>query len=286
MTTLTGVAESIAPTGTKLHGEIVAWNIEGVKVRYADLLAALHACGLEPNVARELLPRHAFARACKKLETNRIIRLVSEDEDTLSFQFTAERKEDDRFEYTFETLLKLAKKTGKVSGELPGLVTHAQELVNEAIAVRTGGDVPRVVQKLFERKADLFSIRPAGGAYFVPQRHAEFLAAIQRFLGAVGGQMWRFPVPAGTPHGDRSVKEAVEHGLYDLIEEHRKAVAEFTADTRESTLARAAEKIRDTRFKILAYAEYLGAAKDGLMEQLGQATEELRKKLKELGSAA
>src|SRR5262249_46238451 len=138
MTTLTSVAESIAPVGTKLHGEIVCWNIEGIKVRFADLLGALHACGLEPAVARELLPRHAFARACKRLETNRIIRMVNETEDELHFQFTEERKEADRFEYTFETTLRLAKKTGKVSGTLPGLVTHAQELVNEAIAVRTG----------------------------------------------------------------------------------------------------------------------------------------------------
>lgn len=286
MTTITTVAESIAPVGTKLHGEIVCWNIEGVKVRYADLLSALHECGLDGGVARELLPRHAFARACKKLETNRIIRMVNETEDELHFQFTAERKEDDRYEYTFETMLKLLKKTGKVTGEMPGLVTHAQELLNEAISVRTGGDITRVVQKLFERKADLFPIRPQGGAYFVPQTHADFLAAIQRFLGIVGGQMWRFPVPAGTPHGDASVKDAVEKGLGELIEEHRKAVAEFSTDTRESTLERAAEKIRNTKFKIQAYAEYLGAAKEGLMEQLAEAQEELRKKITELGAAA
>ena len=94
------------------------------------------------------------------------------------------------------------------------------------------------------------------------------------------------PVPAGTPHGDRSVKEAVENGLHDLIEEHRKAVAEFTTDTRESTVERAAERIRQTRFKVQAYAEYLGAAKEGLLGQLADAQDELRKKVAELGTAA
>jgi hypothetical protein len=33
--------------------------------------------------------------------------------------------------------------------------------------------------------------------------------------------MNRFPVPAGTTHGDRSVQEAVASGLAALIEDHR-----------------------------------------------------------------
>src|SRR5262249_21349689 len=147
--------------------------------------------------------------------------------------------------------------TGKVSCALPGLATLAQELLDRCIEARTGGDVTRTVQRLFERQADLFAIRDKGGCYFVPQEHARFVDQVQCFLGKLNGKMNRCPVPAGTPHGDRSVKDAVASGIAALIEEHRKAVADFGADTRESTLERAAERIRLTRHKVDAYAVYL-----------------------------
>ncbi|MGC4051931.1 MAG: hypothetical protein QM757_21525 [Paludibaculum sp.] len=53
--------------GTRLLGEVIAWTCPGVAVRHADLVAALADAGLDPAVARELAPRHAFTRACKRL---------------------------------------------------------------------------------------------------------------------------------------------------------------------------------------------------------------------------
>src|SRR5262249_42560817 len=147
-------------------GEIITWACAGVAVRHLDLVHALRDSGLDEGVARELAPRHAFSRACKKLAQARIIRQVGEDESVITFQFTAERKEDDRFCYELETLLTLDKATGKVSCPLPGLATLAQEELDRCIAARTGADVTRLIQKLFERRADLFPIRPQGGCYF------------------------------------------------------------------------------------------------------------------------
>src|SRR5262249_27657725 len=160
---------------------------------------------------------------------------------------TSERREGNRFTYELETLLTLEKATGRVSCELPGLATLAQELLDDALEARTGGDVTRLVQRLFERQADLFPIRDKGGAYFVPQEHQALVDKVQSFLGKLNGKLNRFPVPAGTPHGDASVKDAVAGGIANLIEEHRAAVAAFDADTRPSTLERAAERIRLVR---------------------------------------
>src|SRR5262249_4773033 len=187
------------PPGTKLLGEVITWGCSGVSVRHLDLVCALRDSGLEEGVARELAPRHAFSRACKKLRDARIIRQVAEDEKSIKFQFTAEKRDGDRFEYELETMLSLEKGTGKVTCELAGLATLAQEELDRCIAARTGGDVTRIVQKLFERQADLFPIREAGGAYFTPQEHAGFVDRVQSFLGKINGKMNRFPVPAGTP---------------------------------------------------------------------------------------
>src|SRR4051812_38369879 len=271
--------------GMKLLGEIITWTCNGVAVKHADLINALRDAGLDDGVARELAPRHAFTRACRKLARDRIIRQVAEDEATLTFQFTQESRKEDKFEYTLETLLVLDKESGKVSCELAGLATLAQEHLDAAIVARTGGDVTRIVQKLFDRQADLFAIRPAGGCYFVPAMHASFTDKVQLLLGKLNGQLLRFPVPAGTSEGDRSVKEAVACGLAAMIEEHRSAIALFGEDTRDSTLERAAERIRVTRHKIAAYSEYLSGERDRLEKELTMASSELRAKVESLAAA-
>ena len=268
--------------GRRLLGEILAWACPGLSITHTALVAALESVGLDPGVARELAPRHAFARACRVLSDRRIIRSVAEDATAIQFQFTQESRSDDRFEYTLETMLTLDKQTGAVSCELPGLATLAQDELDRCIAHRTGSDVSRIVQKLFERRADLFPIRPQGGAYFAPACHAGFTDQIQAFLNRVGGRLLRFPVPAGTSEGDRSVTQAVADGLAAMVAEHRAAVAQFGRDTRDDTLQRAAEKIRTTKFKLTAYAEYLAGEKERLEAAVDDAEWELRDKIEQI----
>jgi len=275
----------IAP-GARLLGEVISWTCPGTAVRHADLVAALADAGLDPGVARELLPRHAFARACKTLAKDRIIRPVGEDQTAITFQFTQESRAGDRFEYTLETMLALDKATGKVRCEQPGLATLAQELVDRAIDARTGTDITRCVKRLFDRHADLFPVREQGSVYFVPRAHAAFVEKVQRFLGRVNGRLARFPVPEGTAHGDRSVRDAVAGGIAALIEDHRAAIAGFGADTRRDTLERAAERVKQVRHKLAAYAEYLAGERGKLEAELADAARELRAKVERLAAGA
>ena len=286
MSGVNGTARWPAAAGAALLGEVIAWSCPRAAVRHTTLIDALRTAGLDEAVARELAPRHAFSRACRKLSDARIIRQVAEDEKVIRFQFTAEHREGDRFSYDLETMLTLDKTTGKVTCDLPGLAALAQEELDRCLEARTGGDVTRIIQKLFERKADLFPIREQGGAYFCPQEHVAFVDQVQSFLGRLNGKMNRFPVPAGTPEGDRSVKESVAAVLAALIDEHQSAVEAFGADTRPSTLERAAERIRQTRFKISAYADYLAEEKARLEEQLAGAARQLRAKVEALGEGS
>ena len=284
--TTTAAAPFPVAAGTRLHGEVIAWTCSGVSVTHPALVAALRDAGLDESVARELAPKHAFTRACKKLCDRRIIRKVAEDEACVTFQFTQESRDGDRFDYTLETLLTLDKRTGTVACHLAGLATLAQEELDRAIEARSGADVTRVIQKLFERHADLFPVRPQGGVYFTPIRHVPFVDKVQAMLGRLNGHVLRFPVPAGTAEGDRSVKESVAAGLAALIEEHRDAVARFGEDTRDDTLKRAAEKIRATQFKVAAYAAYLLDEKGKLDRGLEAARDELRAKVERLADTA
>ena len=103
-------------------------------------------------------------------------------------------------------------------------------------------------------------------------------------LNRVGGRLLRFPVPAGTEEGDRSVTQAVADGLAAVVAEHRAAVAQFGSDTRGDTLERAAEKIRSTKFKLNAYAEYLAGEKERLERAVSDAECELRAKVEQIAS--
>ncbi len=183
-------------------------------------------------------------------------------------------------------MLTLDKRTGTVTCDLPGLATLAQEELDRATDARTGSDVTRVIQKLFDRHADLFPIRPQGGCYFVPERHSGFVDKVQAMLGRLNGQILRFPVPRGLPEGDRSVKESVAAGLAALVDEHRRAVAAFGTDTREDTLKRAADRIRQTRLKVEAYAELLSEERGWLDRELAAARDELRHKVDRLATTA
>lgn len=277
---------SAAANGHSLLGEIITWSVSGAGIRYADLTRALREADLRESVAGELAPRHAFARACHKLSEDRIIRQVSEDEETISFQFTAERLKGDRFEYDFETLLRLNKSSGSIECTLRELAALAQEELDRCQEARTASDVTRIVQRLFEQQADLFPIREQGGAYFVPQQHVPFVDQVQRFLTALNGRIHRFPIPSGTPHGDRSVKDAVADGISAMITEHEVAIDRFDGDTRPSTLKRAAERIQVTKHKIEAYACYLSEERARLQRSLAAATHKLRSKVEALAAEA
>jgi len=263
----------------KILGEIITWKIHGIAINHMDLVNSLVATGLESDVARELAPRNAFSRACNKLDSARIIRKVAEDHARITFQFTKETLMEGNFQYHFESLLYLNKYSGEITSDDPELESLARSEFAKCLASRTSNDVTKVVQRLFERHADLFSIRDAGGVYFVPQVHQEFVCKIETFVSKLGGSLQRFPVPSGSPQGDRAIQETVAHGLQSMIDDHIAAVNSFGEDTRTETLERASEKIRTTRFKIESYSQYLDKKREDLEASLQQASELLRTKL-------
>ena len=263
----------------KMLGEIITWKVQGVAISHADLISGLMASDLDCDVARELAPRNAFARACSKLDSERIIRKVAEDHATITFQFTREALEEGKFSYHFESLIFLNKHSGKITSENLELEKLAKEEFCRCMEARTASDVTKLIQRLFERHADLFSIRDQGGVYFVAEIHHGFIAKVENFLRKIGGTLQRFPIPAGSPQGDRAVQDAVASGLQGIIDEHLEAVQKFGEDTRPETLRKAEEKIRATRLKIQGYGFYLDKKREDLEASLQKASELLRSRM-------
>jgi len=283
MTTLaTRRPAPLVPAAAAIHGEIISWDAEGLSVRHAHLVEALADSGLDPAAARAMLPRNAFARACRRLSDRRIIRKVDEGPSSIRFQFTAEQKDD------LETILTLGKATGAVDCSIPELVARARVAVDEAMGTRHGGDVTRLIQRLFDDRTradlDLVPVRPRGGVYFVRRERLEFVDRVESFLSRLNARLIRLPVAAGSVHGDRGVREAVASRLGSLIGELDAAVEAFGSDTRERTLAAAAERVRLLRHKVDSYAAYLDSERGRLSAALEEASARLRGKVAEFAA--
>lgn len=269
---------------TNLHGEIISWDMKGAPIPHSEVLDALGSAGLPVDVAKEILPRHAFTRACAKLDDNRIIRKVDENETEVIFQFTREELSRGEFRYDFETRLTLVKSTGQILCVNPTLAAQAKAELERAMELRTPSDVTKIIQTLVERNADMFPIRNQGGVYFVPQEHVAFIDSIHRFISTLNGSMPRFPVPKGTERGDSAVKMSVAEGLDTLIREHVEAIQNFDIGTHAGSFEKKAEAIRITRHKIESYREYLGGECERLQSVVNEAAALLREKIETIGA--
>ena len=265
--------------GMSLLGEIVSWNCSKVSISQTALEEALKSADLSTHVTPELPFQTAFNRACKNLGQKHLIRKLEEDSEFLYFQFTKEAREGEYFTYETEGRLTLSKKSGKVACTAAELGQAVQVELDKELPLRKGADVSKLLLKLLEHEAGLFPVRPQGGSYLVMKEHSAFLDNLESFTTRVGGQLLRFPVPAGTKAGDQSVKQTIASGLAHLIEDYAHAVEAFGADTKPATLDRAADHIRRARFKVEAYSTYLEDEKLKLDSLLSDVSERLREKV-------
>lgn len=278
----------------KVHGEIIAWEVpERLKISVDVLRDGLSAAGLPTDVARDRKPKGAFLRVVRDLQRKRLVRRVQEDATNMSFQLTKESKviEGDadtantKLQYSYEAILNLHKPTGVVTcAEFPRMAETLTALISEKIAERNSTDVSHILFALFGSSTDIFPLRNAGGAYFVPERFSDFVTKVAKFLEVVPGSfLRRYVVPAGvSPDSDEAVKGAVSSGLNFFIREHFKAIEEFGDSSRRKTVEGYAREINTTRAKIARYAEYLGEERERLETALEEAREALRSKIDNL----
>lgn len=266
--------------GLTLAGEIVTWNPKAGKDHtYVEVVEALKACGLDDQVAREFLPRHAFARACRTMSADRIIDIFKEEGSELVFQFTDKILKEHGWEYDKKTFVRLNRETGVITCPVQQLQELAQKELDRAMVTRTTSDITRIVQRLFEIHADLFAVRDQGGAYFVPILHQPFVEKIDLLMTKLGGHLRRIPVPAGTQRGDKEVQDLMAETLAQLIQDHNAAVALFSVNTQKGTIESAADKIKATRVKVEAYANYLQERSKDLLKEVDAANQKLREQV-------
>lgn len=238
-------------------GEIVSWR-SPAHVRFADLKAALSGAGLDDELAKDMLPRHAFSRAAKQLEEGRIIRKVEEDDSSIEFQFTREYLVSGEYQYTKETTVQLDKASGAVTCPNNELETLAQSLLYDEMAKRRSNDITRIIQRVFEAyKGDLISIREQGGVYFVPSHHEQLVDNVDTLLSQIGGKLRRFRVSPDGGSTSESVAESMHEHFASLIEEFKQSCLVVTEDSSPEVAQRRTQTLIELRLKLDAYKDLL-----------------------------
>jgi hypothetical protein len=117
------------------------------------------------------------------------------------------------------------------------------------------------------------------GTYFFPAEFSDFTSKVSCFVGRLGGTFYRYPVAAGTTHGDKSVAISIKDGVSDLLGKYEEAIDEFDAETTERKFETQAEKLRIAKLKVEAYGLYLADEAAGLQARLDELTTKLREKI-------
>lgn len=264
----------------ELLGEIISWE-SPPEVSINALRDALRGAGFKEELARDMLPRHAWARAAKKMEDERVIDKIEDASGVMLFQFTKKHLEDKRWDFSVETILALDKATGKVSCGQWALESQAQRLIDEQVGKRSASDVTRIVQGICRSQADLFPIRKQGGVYFVPDRHSWVIGSLSVLMNAIGGTLTRFPVPAGNTQGRQSAAQIMQEELHSRIDEHIKLIEKYSEKVPDEVLMERSRQIIRLKGELECYESVLNHFSASLKGHWDRANDLLVEKIKE-----
>lgn len=260
------------------QGRIVKFDVNG-PCTIDQLKAGLAQANLGADKAKDMLPRHAWARACKQLTKGRVISQVREDTTHIYFQFTEEALAGDRLNYNFEAVMALNKTTGQVTSmDDPVLAIRAQALVNAEIPQRTKADVTRLIHRIFREKEGDLASWDGGGSYFVFEEHEHIVDAIEVLLSHIGGSVssLKIVVDDSDPKTQQSLAVVMMDHLNGLVDEFRDSCKTFTIDTDPDVVERRVDTLTVLRGKLDLYADVLMEQAENIREQISAADREMR----------
>jgi hypothetical protein len=265
-------------------GHIITWRVPA-RVTLDSLRAAMSEAGIPEELAGDLHPRHALARALHEMAHGqpRIVRrLPADDQDQPRMQLTREYLSKVGLEYQRECVLTLVGSV--VRGDDAAIAVEAQRLLEEHIGTRLTSDLTRLVQRVVEDSGtDLIPVREQGGAYFVPAG-AAVVAKLAILLERIAGRISMFAVTIG--HGsDESIANTLADYLINQIGEFRTSIEGLGEDARSDVRARRIERIGALRMRLDSYRTLLAASADRVANVLREAEGDLLARIGEQAGA-
>jgi len=284
-------------------GSVVFWNVRNVSITKDEFTKLLEESGLPTKYAREHNYRSAFIRALRNLEEGRIIRRVSEDDDFIVFQFTAEQLTgtsvgSGELKYTTETRVIVSKSkyyetknfAEALISEMPGYTANAAinklvlELFEKEKVRYNSSDITRYLQRIIEEEADLITLRDQGNVYFVP---AQFNGVVEKVSTLVSklspntndARFEYLPVPDAEVSKvtlGRSVLEELESVVKGLAEEVDQLSPDLTDKGKITWMEARLRKVKRLKDRIEMYGEIVPDVK---VKELNESAEELAQRI-------
>lgn len=196
-------------------GQLVWFTITDVKVTRDSLELLLTEHGLERVLPRAISPRHAFRRATRQLEmekvpyeapgyddtyANYLVREIASTRQSIHRGFVREVVDSNNEKLEHVTLGQLVWEDHEDSGKVafvanPEAVirdgTKEQELIDslqnrydQSRLNYRGNHIRRVVHQVLADCSPV-SVRPSGGVYFVPEKHTNVLNSLGAFISSL-----------------------------------------------------------------------------------------------------
>lgn len=259
--------------GAPLIGAIVYWNIHTDR-RKTSLREFTEMCknvGVATTLSDDVPARHYFSyawRHCRpsiKSESNteRRVALMWQQEDSKESIVLVVRQDVDKTKkasnFSVEDKIILDKATGRVycQNNHP-LSKKVLETYHSWRGYPTYELVHRDIMQDFDNWRAI-RLKPTGGVYFVLARYYDEVRRKAKALSeAEFATIYDLPVydVAGTG-AMTAVRDGAKQSLADELEELRKAVADFTEDTKGKALSRRLQEFQELNRKITAYEEAL-----------------------------
>ena len=208
-------------------GYILYWNIRKVDITKEQFATALEECGIDKKYARSHSYRSSMIRALRSMEEERLVRLISEDNLSISYQFTAERQIDGddgkELAYNKENLVMIDKVKYRETQDFSLSLVKCEEkfrkvlidLFNQHKDKYKSSDITRYLQVIFREQADIVSLRPQGSVYFIPAAFKPLVDSMSNLLNKIGPEchLENFPIP-----NVESAKEAIRTSLIEEVD--------------------------------------------------------------------
>lgn len=256
-------------------GYMCWWSIRNVNLNRTKFIEFLKECGLDESYAREHNYRSAFKRALNSLEEQRIIRLVDEDGFRIRYQFTAEKLTNTggqtQLDYNRETIIEVDKQIYQQTKKFENALTQGKKEIRDALVKLfyqektsyKSSDISRYIQRIFEDKADIVSLRQQGCLYFIPAGFRDILDKVANLVRLITQEARSFEyVPLPDVKSSRSmvgnaVKDEAQES-YELLAAEIETAMKSSQEVTEVWKRTRVTRLKKLQERLSRYESVLG----------------------------
>lgn len=221
-----------------LFGRLCWYTVHDREISINELKEHYNIVGLPAEfLPKPVRPIDAFRRATTELEATRIpcgnnyflnilVREVKTDFKVVIRHIVKELLDSKnvRLQYSVTGEIVFERETNKICTRaftddtiIKDLLIKAEELYNKYKESYDGSHIRRLVRDILYRLNPVI-VRPSGGVYFVPEKHAETLLKLKKLIQMIGSEFFVIPLINDAETRDMILKKYIDQVTEQIIE--------------------------------------------------------------------